>query len=734
MRARLAIAVLLCCLTSQPASAQTEDAKALLQADDFTFDQQNDVFTAQGRVELEHDNQMLFADSLIYDRRNDHVIASGHVIVVDSSGQTYFAEKIDLQQKMKAGAVHQIGLVFADGSRAAARSGEQRTDNTTVLHDAVYSPCNLCPEDPTKPPLWQLRAKKVVHDRNDKDIYYHGAKMEIKGKAVAYIPYFSHPDPSVVSRSGLLTPQFSTDSKKGFMLRNYYYQNISPQEDATLEFSTTQKAGQVVGGEWRRRFDKGNLRFSGSVNESTVRGGSNDDQIIKEEGWRGHIFGEGRIALTPAWRSGFNVRRVSDDYYLRDFDYGNLDILENNIYAENFNGRNYGAINAYYFQDLRPDISSEQPDILPWIKYNAMGRANGLAGGRWAIENQTVTLLRNGQQAISKISTVPSWERRDILPMGVRTTVEGKIRADGYWVRQPSPYDPPGTPNIDSTASRVAPSTQMTASYPMIRPSEKVDALIEPKMALTLIPNVSNSGIPNEDSRDVEVNISNLFDDSRFAGIDRVEGGSHMSYGVKMGGYHQNGNSAFVTLGQSYRLADSNPFPAGSGLENDRSDFVGQVETTFYNRFYTDYRFQLNEQNLESRKHELQTALLDDDYELRTNYIFAEEVVGTGISTNRQQLGFSGAKSLDQNWSVGAEALYDLTGEAGLLKSGLALQWKNECLRLTLRGERDLTDRQTGGSDNRVLFSLGLRNLGGYDTPIMSDDPLFRPFGTERKL
>ncbi len=530
-------------------------------------------------------------------------------------------------------------------------------------------------------------------------------------------------------------PRFSNDSKKGFMLRNYYYQNISPQQDATFELTKTQKTGEVLGMEWRDRFDTGVLKFNGSVNQSSIRGGSNDDTLITPEKLRGHIYANGYMNLTPQWRAGFDVRRASDDYYLKDFEYSNDDILTNDVYTEYFKGRNYGIVSATYFQDLRPGITSEQPDILPSARYSMFGDPNALLGGRWAMDSQTITLFRNGQQSVSKISAVPSWQRRDILPMGVQTNIEGKMRADGYWIRQTSPYDTNTTGNnIDATETRLMPSLQTTASYPLVRPSGMITALIEPKMALTLIPNASSSSIPNEDSRDVEVNISNLFDDSRFAGIDRVEGGSHVSYGVKMGGYHTNGNSAFLTLGQSFRLADSNPFPAGSGLENDRSDFVGQLETTFNDRFYTDYRFQLSEDNLQSRKHELQAALMDEDYELRGSYIFAQEVDGTGIGTNRQQLGLSGAKALNKQWSVGADGLHDLSGDGGLLKSGLSLQYKNECLRATLRGERDLTDRLTGGSDTRILFSLGLRNLGGYDTPMLEDDPLYRPFGTERKL
>ena len=705
---------------------------ALLQADQFDYDQQKNLFTASGNVQLHQDNQLITADKMTYSRMDDTVYAEGHVVFVDKTGQSYFANRARLEQKMKKAAVEQIGLVMSDGSRFAARSGDQVDENTIVMHDGIYSPCNLCADDPHKAPLWQMRASKIVHDKASQDVYYHNVKFDAFGVPVAYLPYFSHPDPNVKARSGVLMPQFSTDTKKGFMLRNYYYKNISPSEDATLELSPTTKAGTLVGGEYRRNFNNGAVKFNGSLNRSTVRGGSDDDDIIKPEKWRGHLFANGYFQLDPYWGTGFNFKRTTDNYYLRDFDFSTDDVLINNAFLQRIKGRDYTNFNATYFQDLRPNITQEQPDILPWVQHNLVGTPNQFLGGRWNVNNEFITLFRDGQQSVSRLSTVPGWERRDILPLGLQSTINTKLRTDGYWVRKNSPFDSTTTdPNLDKTVGRFIPTAQTTLAYPLIRPASPVTALVEPKLALTVAPNsANNDSIPNEDSRDAQIDISNLFDDNRFPGNDRVENGSHLSYGIKVGGYHDNGNSMFMTVGQSYRLSSNNPFPTGSGLEDHRSDYVGQIESTFDNRFYVDYRFQLNEENLDDRRHELQAAYLGDSIEARTNYIFAQQVQGTGLPRDRQQIGFSAAKALTKKWSTAIDTLNDLSGDGGLLKAGGSLQYKNECLRLTWRAERDLTDQLTGGSDTRFLFSLGLRNLGGYDTPLLDNDPLYQAFGS----
>ncbi len=730
------IAVLLSTALYTAFPAHAEEKEALLQADIFQYDQTADIFTASGRVELMQDGQIVKADRMTYDRRADQVIADGNVVFVDKRGQSYFAKRVELKQKLKQGIVMQMGLVFSDGSRFAAREGRQVDENRVELRDAVYSPCNLCEDDPRKPPLWQLRAGKIVHDKKAQDVYYHRAKLEVHGVPVVYAPYISHPDPSVTARSGFLMPKISTDSKKGLMLRNYYYHTFSPQNDMTLELTPTQDAGTVLGAVWRQKFDKGRLLFDASINRSEVRGGNNDNTLIEPKDTRGHFFAEGRLDINEKWRAGFDVRRTTDDYYLRDFDYGNDDVLHNRVYAERFSGRHYAAVSADYFQDLRRNATQEQPDIAPQLRYDMTGDPNAMLGGRWEVNSSMMNLFRDGEHSVSRLSVHPSWERRDILPMGVQTTWRNKLRLDNYWVRKDSPFDAlPGDPNINKTVARAVPSTQFTASYPLVRPSNGINALIEPIAAVTLMPNNGReSDIPNEDSRDIQVDISNLFNESRFAGYDRIETGSHVSYGVKFGGYDTQGNSAYATLGQSYRITDRNPFPQGSGLENNRSDLVGQIETTFYDRFYLDYRFQFNEQDLEDRRHELQAVYLDDKTELRTNYVFAEGIQGTGLTEDRHQIGFEAARVLIPNWSASVDSVHDLAGNGGLLKAGASIQYKNECIRLALRGERDLTERRSGGSDSRILFSIGLRNLGGYDEPLLSDDPLYKPFAKAKNL
>jgi LPS-assembly protein len=351
------------------------------------------------------------------------------------------------------------------------------------------------------------------------------------------------------------------------------------------------------------------------------------------------------------------------------------------------------------------------------------------------MDTQFVNLLRDSDLSVSRLSLAPSWKREDIInPIGLKTSIEGKVRSDNYWVQENSPYDTSSSDDPNTTVTRLFPSTTVTTSYPFVRPSTTITALIEPKVALTLAPNLSQNGaIPNEDSRDIQVDFSNLFEDSRFPGVDRVESGSHVAYGVKMGGYNGS-NSMFATIGQSYALTDNSLFPAGSGLENNRSDYVGQIEATFLDTFYLDYRFQLDEKDFAGERQEAQLAVLQPTYEASVSYLSSAAIAGTNLTTSREQVELNLAKRLNDTWSTAINTRHDLSSNSGLLKAGLAIQYRDECFRATLRGERDLTDRALGGGASTIMFSVGLRNLGGYQTPLLKDDNLFTPFGTRPRI
>ena len=78
-----------------------------------------------------------------------------------------------------------------------------------MFNSGVYTACEPCKAHPERPPLWQVRAAKIIENQQTHVVYYEDAWLEVAGVPIAYVPYFSAPDPTVTRQSGLLAPTFT---------------------------------------------------------------------------------------------------------------------------------------------------------------------------------------------------------------------------------------------------------------------------------------------------------------------------------------------------------------------------------------------------------------------------------------------------------------------------------------------------------------------------------------------
>ena len=127
-------------------------------ADHFEYDRTSGIVTATGHVEAWQNDHVLRADTVTFDRNTNVAAASGHVVIVEPDGQVLFSDYAELTQGMREGVLKGMRTLLAENGKLIA-NGARRTDGKiNELTHAVYTTCNLCKTDPTRPPLWQLRA------------------------------------------------------------------------------------------------------------------------------------------------------------------------------------------------------------------------------------------------------------------------------------------------------------------------------------------------------------------------------------------------------------------------------------------------------------------------------------------------------------------------------------------------------------------------------------------------
>ncbi len=172
---------------------------------------------------------------------------------------------------------------------------------------------------------------------------------------------------------GFLDTLVGYRSQLGTFVRSYYYFDIAPDIDAILEGGYFSEQGPLLGGQYRERFDNGQIELSGSIAESNIRQNIQPPDVTDNKTIRYHIFGNGEFDLDDNWRAGFEVARSLDDIYVLKYQYSSLQVLPTHLYTEGFFDRDYINVSAYSYQDLRANITEKQPYALPYVTYSFFG-------------------------------------------------------------------------------------------------------------------------------------------------------------------------------------------------------------------------------------------------------------------------------------------------------------------------------------------------------------------------
>ncbi|MGE4313526.1 MAG: LPS-assembly protein LptD [Pseudobdellovibrionaceae bacterium] len=716
LRLSVAAGAVLFCLNGAYAAvtdgaAAKDEAPIDFSADTLTYNEKEQTVTATGDVEFVQGDRVVKAQKVTYDLTSEIVKGEGEVTIMEPSGDVVFAKDIEFSRDLANGMIKGMRAVLVDGSRFAAEKGRRENGTKIIMEDATYTACEPCKKDPSKAPVWQIHANKVIHDKEEKKISYEDATFDVFGVPVAYTPYFAHPDGTEKRKSGFLPPSISFSSRLGTGVEGLYYYDIAPDLDATFGTRVYSKENPLGLAQIRKRFENAKIELNGGLTNSDRVDSTNNGQRVRiEDEWRGHLFGEGLWNMSDKWRSGFNAELVSDDQYARQYDISNDDVLENTVYAERFSGRDYASIKGIYYQDIRVvDRQTDQPFILPQVESRFIGEPNSLLGGRWDLGVSALELHReaNGENT-TRFSSDLGWVGRYVLPVGLVNTFQARARGDAYYVD--------GRELIDSgTEMRFYPYAQWESRMPFARNFNEVQAVIEPKMALTVAPDINNENttIPNEDSRDVTLDHINLFDPNRFPGYDRVEDNTRITYGVRTGLYDADQNQLEVFLGQSQKLVeDKSLFVDGSGLEDKGSDFVGEIKAQHDRDINLSYRFQFDQDDFTPERHEVDSTVNVGPFSLNTVYLYAKALRGTDIRDKREQVNANLRTRLSENWNVTTGAVYDFAEPYdGARRYQFGVTYLGQCVTISSILQRNFTRDTTGESSTEFFMRLGLKNV-----------------------
>lgn len=688
----------------------SKNAPFLLSADRITYDYDNETVSADGEVEISSEGRILRAERVTYNRPQRLVTATGNIVLLEPTGEVIFGEYLELDSELKTGFIDSLKILLADDSRFAANKALRPTQDRIEMAKAVYSPCKVCIENPDRPLLWQIKANRIIHLRDQQEVIYRDAVLEVFGFPIAYTPYFRHADPTVRRKTGFLSPRFGSSSDLGATLQVPYFWAIDERRDLTVAPIISSAEGLIMAGEYRAATENGGYEISGSATYADKR--NDDDARIGGQEYRGHLFGEGHFDLDETWRWGVEVARTTDDTYLKRYKFSDVDTLTSSLYIEGFRDRNYAAARSYAFQGL--DIGDDKgttPFVMPLLDYGYVGEP--FTGVTFNFDANAVSLYRTDGNDTRRLSLDGSVRFPWVHDSGNVFTLTSALHLDAYWLND---YVNPNRPDISSnneTEIRAVPMVALDWRYPLVRQAGSVRQIIEPVAQVILTPYGANpSSIPNEDSQSIEFDDTNLFSFNRFAGFDRVESGPRVNLGIKGAAYGENGGYITAVAGQVFRLNDDDTFAQQTGLDDNRSDYVTGL--TWVPSGYLDltHRMRVDQNKFTIQRQEIYVSVGPKNLRFSGTYAKIDKDLTVSDLVDREEIYTTVKWLINENWSLSADNRRDLTGEGSQIRTSASLAYQDECIGFNLTFERDFTRDRDVEPSTSVNFRIVLKNLG----------------------
>jgi LPS-assembly protein len=707
----------------------TQEQPVLLTADEVSYDRDLRIVTARGHVEITSGDRIVRADVVSYNEQSKIVTASGNVTLMEATGDVVFGNYMEFTDDLKNGVIQDLRAILQDRSRLAGVSARRAEGNTTVARGGVYSPCELCRDDPTAAPLCQLKAAQIAHNQDEKEVTYRDAWLEMGGVPILYTPYLEHPDGTQGRKSGFLTPSYASSTATGTRIPVPYYQVLDESSDITYTPIFIPNDNPVLAAEYRARTAKGYMDVSGSfVKPDTHNTFVDPSGVTQTYDWRGHIKGDALFDIDNQDRWGFNVARASDRYYLDNYSllsryqFPNYNALTSRLYAERFFGPgagSYAVVNSYSFQGLQAsDIPAEAPNVLPSLNYHYLGD-RGAYGQYYSFDTSTLAILRRTGTEDQRLTARPGWHLPYVTNDGQIYTLDATVQGDVWHASGINlAPDDPFNPTQSGYTGRLFPQLALGWRDPFVKRGDGWQWVVEPVTTIDIAPNMGSQGeLPNEDSRGVVLDATNIFAANRFPGFDRVDGGQRATYGFNTDFLRYKGGRLQVFGGQSYRLQPNNALPQGSGLNEKQSSYVTKVvasphpwvTSTVQGQFDPHFATQVVNSSVSFGPPNVAA--------LTMSYLYIKASTQPATLTNDiKQIYPSAYVRLTPHWRFQVYDAHDLGVNSGQLVTGAAVIYEDECMIFEADAQRRFIGTVNNPEETFYTVRIVLRNLGELDT------------------
>lgn len=700
MRALLLILALL--MPGVLAAQSLPDKPPVVLIADQVFVTPDRTLVAQGNVEAFQGDTRIKARTIRYNRTAGGLTIEGPITLTEGADTIILADAGQLDADFRNGILKGARLILANQLQVAAYQLDRVDGRYSQLSKASVTSCRICEDG--RAPLWQIRAKRVIHDQLEQKLYFDEAQFRILNVPVFYLPRLRLPGPRLERATGFLVPSVRTTSQLGTGLKIPYFIKIGDHRDLTVTpyFSTSTRTIEL---RYRQAFRNGRVEFNGAL--------SSDDQ--RPDKTRGYLIGRGAFDIWYDFNLDFDIEATTDRAYFPEYGYFDQDLLTSQISVSRAKRDEYVRGTLYNFESLRDgEVNDTLPTVVIDGEYERRYFPKSVGGevrlGLLAHSHRRNSdrdtdgpdpdLIVDGRD-VARVHGQIDWLRRATFSTGLVADVQAGLSFNLFDITQDQTFD--------QNKSDVVPRAAVALRYPMIRRSDSgVVQLLEPVIQVGW-----NGGkrlaVPNDESTRVEFDEGNLLSLSRFPRPDRRERGAVMAVGLNWARQDPNGWDAHVTVGRVIRDNADSEFSTTSGLSGTSSHLLlaAQIKT-------------LNGLSLTGR------SLVDDDFsvakaELRGAYSFKRGYVGGSYvwldqdaaedrTDSISEILVHGGYDINKHWRVRADWRFNIVDDRAAT-TGLGLSYNNECVSVDLSISRRESSSTGVEPSTDFGFNVGLRGF-----------------------
>tara|TARA_B100000780_G_C21121355_1_gene454276 strand:- start:251 stop:2590 length:2340 start_codon:yes stop_codon:yes gene_type:complete len=646
--------------------------------------------------------------------------SKGEIKITDLNNNKFNFSEIYIDEKKKKIIGTDVKGFLNDSDMLTNSENEPRiyantmlfSQNTNTLEKGIFTYCKNRGKD--KCPPWTLQSKKIKHDLTKKTIYYDNVVLKIYDFPIFFSPKFSHPDPTVKRRSGLLPPSLTNSTTLGSGIVAPYFWNMGNDRDITFTPKLYASENPLMLAEYRQDFEKSFLIVDAGYTQ-----GYKKKNIRKTKGGRAHLFANFTKTLVDEDEKfselEINLQNVSNDTYFKVYDIDtelvdkDKNIIENSINVSYQNKDFYFSAVPSIYEDMNKSGHLRNEYILPIaIEKNIMAHEKyGLLNLSTNLELRNYDTNKQNNMLVNSFN----WKSNKWLnKLGFESYFENLTKTVNYESKNISEYknDKENT-EINSVLGYFA----KLALYKTDNINKNLHTLT-PKFLLRYAPGHMRN------IQGGKLNYENLYSLNKVNDLDVIENGLSTSIGFEYKKKKLNKkkiaerNEFSFSVGQVISSKENIDIPASTSLDQKFSDVVGITEYNINDKLSVKYNFSLD-QNYKTFNYN----------EIGSEFNFEKAKFNISYLQEKNHIGNQEFVQSNANFRIGSSNEINFSTKRNLLTSSaefynLSYNYINDCLKAGIGYRREFyTDRDIEPA-NTLMFTISIIPFANINGPSLS--------------